>query len=65
MICPKCGIIMVIDEWGGWRWTCFYCDYIGREATDKECEAQQNEFKRMVGKMKKTKKERIRNEWTK
>jgi len=53
MNCPKCGTVMVIDEWGGWAWTCFACDYIGREATDEECEAQRREvedcFKKQNG----------------
>lgn len=34
---------MIIDEWGGWVWTCFNCDYVGREATDEEVEAQERE----------------------
>lgn len=37
-ICPKCGAIMIIDEWGGWLWTCFNCDYIGEKATNEEIE---------------------------
>lgn len=36
MKCPKCGAPMIIDEWGGWLWTCSNCDYVGREATDEE-----------------------------
>jgi len=44
MTCPNCGTQMVIDEWGGWMWTCFYCDFVGREATYEECEAQQREI---------------------
>ena len=35
---------MVIDEWNGWVWTCFNCDYVGREATDEECDLQQREI---------------------
>lgn len=38
MNCPKCGTEMIIDEWNGWVWTCFHCDYIDRQATDKEIE---------------------------
>ena len=34
--CPDCGSPMVIDSWGGWVWTCFHCDHIGRHATDDE-----------------------------
>jgi len=29
---------MIIDTWGGWRWTCFNCDYTSREATNREIE---------------------------
>lgn len=36
MKCKKCGGCMVIDEWDGWRWFCFYCDIPGRRATDAE-----------------------------
>ena len=44
MNCPKCGTVMVIDEWDGWMWTCFHCDFVGREATYEECEAQRREI---------------------
>ena len=44
MNCPKCKAPMVIDEWNGWVWTCFNCDYVGREATDEECDLQQREI---------------------
>ena len=44
MNCPQCGTVMVIDEWGGWMWTCFHCDFVGREATDEECETQRLEI---------------------
>ena len=27
---------MVIDEWNGWVWTCFLCDYVGRSASPAE-----------------------------
>jgi hypothetical protein len=27
---------MFINEWGGWKWTCPHCWYIGRDATDEE-----------------------------
>ena len=40
MECEKCGTVMVIDEWGGWLWTCFHCYNIGRAATDEEVEAE-------------------------
>jgi len=36
MKCEKCGTIMVIDEWGGWVWTCPICEFIGRAATNSE-----------------------------
>jgi len=48
MDCPKCGAIMVVDEWGGWRWTCFNCDHVDQEATDEECEAQQREIEKYL-----------------
>ena len=32
----KCGTEMIISEWDGWVWMCFYCDYVGRKATDEE-----------------------------
>ena len=38
MECPECGTSLVIDEWGGWQWTCFHCDFVGRYATNKEIE---------------------------
>lgn len=44
MNCPLCNTEMIIDEWGGWRWTCFHCDYIGREATDEEVEEYKHEM---------------------
>lgn len=43
MVCKKCGIEMVIDEWNGWVWTCFLCDITGRNATYKESEKQEKE----------------------
>jgi len=36
---------MVIDEWSGWVWTCFHCDYVDRSATDEEIEKQEAEIK--------------------
>lgn len=45
MVCPKCGNQMVIDEWSGWVWTCFHCDYVDRSATDEEIEKQEAEIK--------------------
>lgn len=47
MVCPKCGAKMVIDEWYGWLWTCFNCDYVDREATDEECEIQRKEIEQI------------------
>jgi len=35
MNCPECKLKMFMDEWNGWVWTCFNCDYI-RQATDDE-----------------------------
>jgi len=40
-ICEICGAPMVIDEWGGWYWTCFSCGAIGRLATYEETDRQQ------------------------
>ena len=40
----KCGTVMVIDEWCGWQWTCFNCDYVGRDATNEEIEKQESEI---------------------
>jgi len=45
MKCPKCDAEMIIDEWGGWIWTCFHCDYTGREATDLEIEELEKDIK--------------------
>jgi len=36
MTCKKCKKEMFIDSWSGWVWTCLFCDYIGRAATDEE-----------------------------
>ena len=52
MNCPKCGAQMVIDEWGGWMWTCFLCDFVGLEATDEECESQRREIEEYLKKQK-------------
>ena len=46
VITPRCGTVMVIDEWSGWLWTCFHCDFVGDVATDEETEQQENEFKK-------------------
>jgi ribosomal protein S27AE len=44
MKCPKCNNEMVISEWDGWRWLCFFCDYEGRVATDTELEEYENSW---------------------
>lgn len=47
MKCPECGNEMIISEWDGWIWMCFFCDYQGKTATDDECleyEKKQNEY---------------------
>lgn len=44
MNCQKCNGAMFIDEWGGWFWTCPFCEYVGREATDAETEKQEQEM---------------------
>ena len=38
MKCQICGEEMVISEWDGWRWVCFFCDQEDRIATDIEIE---------------------------
>ena len=38
MYCPRCGTPLVIDTWGGWKWTCFHCFYEGEIATYEEVE---------------------------
>jgi len=38
MKCKLCKTEMIIDEWNGWTWTCFNCDYLGKKATQKEIE---------------------------
>ena len=52
MVCPKCGAQMVIDEWGGWKWICFNCDHVDRQATDEECETQRKEIEAYLNKQK-------------
>jgi hypothetical protein len=42
---------MIIDEWGGWKWTCFNCDHIDRDATDKEIEAYEEEIKKILNRI--------------
>jgi len=43
MTCHKCGTIMLIDEWNGWKWSCFNCGHVGRCATNSEIELLENE----------------------
>jgi len=38
MKCKHCKSELIIDEWNGWVWTCFFCEYVGRKATEKEIE---------------------------
>jgi acetyl-CoA carboxylase beta subunit len=38
MKCKKCGEIMFINYFGGYKWECCNCEHIGREATNKEIE---------------------------
>lgn len=38
MDCPKCKQPMYIAEWDGWKWSCLFCDYVGRDATEDEVE---------------------------
>jgi len=33
---------MMVDEWNGWMWTCMFCGYISRAATDEEVERYEN-----------------------
>ena len=36
-ICPVCKKRnLVIDEWNGWIWACFFCGYEGDYATKEE-----------------------------
>ena len=42
--CSKCKTEMIIDSWNGWRWTCFHCDHVDREATEEEIHTS-NDFK--------------------
>ena len=44
IFCPECKSIMYIDEWGGWKWTCVFCDHVDRDATDEEVKQQEDEF---------------------
>jgi len=53
MNCPKCGTDMVIDEWNGWIWNCFNCDFVGRVATDEEIEKQEEEIEEYLKKSRK------------
>lgn len=39
--CPRCKSPMIVSTWDGWRWMCFHCDYVGREATDEEIDVQE------------------------
>jgi len=44
MKCPMCQEFLFIDDWGGWIWSCFHCDYVGRQATNEEIEDYENNF---------------------
>ena len=44
MKCPICGEEMVISEWDGWKWVCFFCDQEDRIATDTEIEKYENSW---------------------
>lgn len=46
MICPECETRMIIDEWGGWRWLCFNCEYEGRLASPEEIKQWEKENER-------------------
>ena len=50
MKCDKCNSEMTIDEWGGWKWTCFHCDNVGRYATDEEIKQYEKEFAELLNK---------------
>ena len=43
MKCPKCNNEMVISEWDGWIWFCFFCWYEGQVATPEELEEYDKE----------------------
>ena len=42
MTCKKCNQEMFIDSWSGWVWTCPFCGYVGRAATDEEVEEDES-----------------------
>ena len=44
MQCPICGVKMVISEWDGWKWVCFFCDHEDSIATDTEIEEYENNW---------------------
>ena len=44
MKCPICGEGMVISEWDGWKWVCFFCGHEDRIATDIEIEEYENSW---------------------
>lgn len=48
MKCPKCETEMVIDEWSGWVWTCFICDYVGRSASSAEIKNFEKNFTKEI-----------------
>lgn len=38
--CPRCGSPLIIDEWDGWHWVCWHCEYDGGPATNKEIDTE-------------------------
>lgn len=57
-ICHQCGTILIIDEWEGWIWRCFNCNYEGEKATDEEIEEfEQNREYWTKGEIEEAKKE--------
>lgn len=48
IVCLNCkGNTCFIDEWNGWKWTCYNCDKIFREATKDEIKELENENNRL------------------
>ena len=39
--CKDCGYPLIIDEWEGWRWYCYYCDKYHDYATPEEIKEEE------------------------
>ena len=51
MECDNCKNVCYINSFGGWRWECFACGWVGREATDKEIEEDTEYVKKEAEKL--------------